>query len=84
MDKEKEIWIDDMKEIIAETVGQHTFKKSIARIVAMKLSNAGYRKSEQVRKETAEELLNKIDEQCVGSKLLTNQLRREYGVEVYQ
>lgn len=80
-DLEKEIRIDEMAEIIAETTGMHTFRKTVcsglvveevtAHSVADKLSKEGYRKASDVEKETAKKILQ-------GLKFVYSQRAKEY------
>lgn len=47
------------------------------------LYNAGYRKSEEVLKETAKEILQSVDYESNGQTIsITNLLRKKYGIEV--
>lgn len=79
MDKEK--LFNDMKAIIMEN--EYDYEDGDAGDIANALIDAGYRKADEVQKETAKKLLKQIDERCLGcTKSLTNPLRREWGVEV--
>ena len=50
---------------------------------AEKIYNAGYRKVDEIRKKTAKEILNAVDnESNVQTISITNYLRKKYGVEV--
>lgn len=75
MDKEKEIIIDEMAEIIAEATGMSIFNNFISsisvRTVAEQLSRAGYWKASDVEKETAKKILQ-------GLKFAYSQRAKEY------
>ena len=52
-------------------------------IFASNAYNAGYRNANDVRKETAKEILNAVDDESNGQTIsVTNVLRKKYGVEV--
>ena len=45
--------------------------------------NELYRKADEIRKETAKEILNEVDNESNGQTIsITNYLRKKYGVEV--
>ncbi len=90
MDREKEIQeIATVDSVCAkaEAACKKCAKKCVHYYRAIDLYNAGYRKADEVRKETAKEIIQKTHDMYkkygIGKLLLwANALAAEYGVEV--
>lgn len=68
-----------------DKVEEECFNKDMNCIscIVNELYDAGYRKEDDVRKETAKEILNAVDDESNGQTIsVTNVLRKKYGVEV--
>ena len=91
MNKQKQI--EELKKILctpcAELVEEHDKTKNLPAIYAETLYNAGYRKADEVRKETAEKILNELIDSSnkitffdCRMALGLDKLAKQYGVEV--
>lgn len=75
--------IEEMAKIVDEMYNVYT---TTADDIADGIYNAGYRKAEEVRKETAKEILSRIKLYATGSKtdliVLIDEIAKANGVEV--
>lgn len=83
MDKEKEI--EEMRKSIHYALRELENAEQLEQAIAEKLTSDGYRKADEVRKETAKEILKEFWKIQWGQSELDNvciRLAEKYGVEV--